>query len=127
MPFLIIHRPHLRRILFEKAEAREACIRLGTTIDIQRADFENDFLYATTTNTITTTAGSDEKNQKEEVFVTDLAVAADGQQSEARAYLTGQTNRPTPTGKMINRIFIGIERMRELGLKDLIAPPCIHV
>ena len=127
MPFLVIHRPDLRRILFEEAEARGACIRFGTAVDMQRTDFENGFLYTITTNTITTTTGSDGKGKNEEVFATDLAVAADGQQSEARAYLMGQANRPIPTSKMVNRILISIERMRELGLEDLITPPCIHV
>ena len=111
VPFLVIHRPDLRRILFEKARARGAYIHLGTKIDIQRTDFEKNLLYAV--------SGA--------AFKVDLIIAADGQQSEARELLAGSPNQPRPTGKMVNRVLMSIETMKDLGMNNLISPPCIHV
>lgn len=122
VPFLVIHRPDLRRTLLEEAEVCGASIRLNTAIDIEYTDFEKGYLYAKAATT-----GTDAKHEPSEQIAAELVIAADGQQSNARAYLNPQINRPVPTGKMVNRILIGIERMQELGLKDLIDPPCIHV
>ena len=72
-------------------------------------------------------ARNPDDGRKERTLQADLVIVADGQQSEARAFLAGHSNQPLPTGKMVNRILIGIDRMRELGLEDLIDPPCIHV
>ncbi|KAI4197488.1 MAG: hypothetical protein LQ350_005865 [Teloschistes chrysophthalmus] len=120
VPFLVIHRPDLRRILFDEAQACGARILLDTNVDLRITDFAKGFLYGATV------AEGHTKDRKQR-FAADLAIAADGQQSNARAYLTASPTRPTPTGKMVNRILIDIDRMRDLGLDDLIDPPCIHV
>ncbi|KAI4097881.1 MAG: hypothetical protein LQ344_000153 [Seirophora lacunosa] len=126
MPFLVIHRPQLRRILFHAAEASGAHIRLGVVIDPACVDFANGVIRTASTEE-PMTANRHDKDQVEDNLAADLLVAADGQQSETRAYLSGEKNGPAPTGKMVNRILIGVERMRELGLEDLIERPCIHV
>ncbi|KAI4269344.1 MAG: hypothetical protein LQ337_007334 [Flavoplaca oasis] len=127
VPFLVIHRPDLRRILFEEAKARGACIHLATTADVHRTDFSDDLIHATVTDDVEMVARNPDDGRKERTLQADLVIAAEGQQSEARAFLAGHSNQPLPTGKMVNRILIGIDRMRELGLEDLIDPPCIHV
>lgn len=126
MPFLVIHRPDLRQILFEEAKAEGAEIHLGTTADVHRTDFHGGFIHATVIDKGVMAAGESRHLRTERAFPADLVIAADGQQSEARALLAGQSNQPVPTGKMVNRILIGIDRMRALGLDDLINPPCIH-
>ncbi|KAL8961199.1 MAG: hypothetical protein Q9193_002210 [Seirophora villosa] len=127
MPFLAIHRAQLRRILFDAAEASGARIRLGAVIDPARIDFANGVINTASTEEPMTANCHYKDQEVEDNLAADLLVAADGQQSETRAYLSGEKNRPVPTGKMVNRILIGVERMRELGLEDLIERPCIHV
>ncbi|KAL8668685.1 MAG: hypothetical protein Q9168_006695 [Polycauliona sp. 1 TL-2023] len=126
VPFLVIHRPDLRRILFEEAEAQGASIHLGITADVHRTDFKNGTVHVTEAEGSASAAHKPDEGRRQQKFPADMVVAADGQQSEARSFLAGRSNQPVATGKMVNRILIGIDRIRELGLDDLINPPCIH-
>ena len=111
VPFLVIHRPELRSILYEEAKLHGAEIFLGTKVDFSSTQFDSRLLRSTDGRT----------------FEVDLIVAADGQQSTAREWLSGKANNPRPTGRMVNRILMGVDRMKELGLESLISPPCINV
>ncbi|KAL8696130.1 MAG: hypothetical protein Q9224_002956 [Gallowayella concinna] len=127
MPFLVIHRSDLRRILFEEATARGVIVQFDTTVEMHRADFKNGLVYANLSDSGCGNSVHGDESAKRTAFAADLVVAADGQQSETRAFLSGRPNSPAPTGKMVNRILMDIGRMRELGLEDLIDPPSIHV
>ncbi|KAI9683796.1 MAG: hypothetical protein M1822_005986 [Bathelium mastoideum] len=111
VPFLVIYRPDLRQILVDEAVAQGAEIHFGARINIKRSNFTDGILRATN--------GSS--------FEVNLAVAADGQQSEARAFLSGRENAPKPTGRMVNRVLIDPATMRRLGMGELIDPPALHV
>ncbi|KAI4224443.1 MAG: hypothetical protein LQ349_007243 [Xanthoria aureola] len=121
MALLVIHRPGLRQILLEEAKAGGAAILLSTTAEVHRTDINGGFIYATVIDEVVMAAGGPRHGRKERAFPADLVIAADGQQSEARALLTGQSNQPVPTGKMVNRILIGIDRTLAVGylLKDV--------
>ncbi|KAL9597699.1 MAG: hypothetical protein Q9219_004956 [cf. Caloplaca sp. 3 TL-2023] len=125
--FLVIHRPDLRRILFEEAKAWGASIRLNTTVDMQYADLKNGVIYLRSSSNNSKTANRIDDVAQKEALPADLVIASDGQQSETRAFLSGQPNQSIPTGKMVNRIVMGVDQMRELGLNDLVDPPRIHV
>ena len=127
VPFLVIHRSDLRRILYEEAIIQGADIKLGTKADIRNANFEKGIIHANMTDTAGIPACTLGESERKFDIAADLVVAADGQQSEGRELLAGKANEPVPTGKMVNRVLMGIERMREIGLEDLIDPPCIHV
>ncbi|KAL8803029.1 MAG: hypothetical protein Q9223_006067 [Gallowayella weberi] len=127
MPFLVIHRADLRRILFEEATAQGVVVQFDTVVEIHRADFKNGIVYAELSGDADKNAVYKDGSAKRTAFAADLVVAADGQQSETRAFLSSRPNRPAPTGKMANRILMGIDRMRELGLEDLIDPPSLHI
>ncbi|KAL8805832.1 MAG: hypothetical protein Q9182_001744 [Xanthomendoza sp. 2 TL-2023] len=127
MPFLVIHRADLRQILFEEATARGVVVQFDTMVEMHSADFKNGIVYAKSSDDADKNAVDEGGSAKRTAFAADLVVAADGQQSETRAFLSGRPNKPTPTGKMANRILMDIDRMRELGLEDLIDPPNMHI
>ncbi len=94
MPFLVIHRADLRQILFEKAKAGGADIHLGTTAVVHRTDFNGGYIHATVIDEVVMAADESRHGRKERAFPADLVIAADGQQSEARAsWLVNRTNQ----------------------------------
>ncbi|KAL1966806.1 hypothetical protein VTN77DRAFT_3771 [Rasamsonia byssochlamydoides] len=111
LPYLVIHRADLRKILYEEAVARGAHIRLGVAIDSQTSDFPNGVIRF---------SGS-----REELRV-DLVIGADGPQSMCRAALLQRPNNPRPTGITVVRIVVPIAAILDSDMNDLVSPPCVH-
>lgn len=101
MRFVVIHRPDSRQIPFEEAKAGGVDIHLGTTADLHRTDCSGSFIFAIVIDGVVMAAGESRHGQKEQPFPAGLVIAADGQQSEARALLARQSNQAVPAGKMV--------------------------
>lgn len=128
VPFLVIHRYDLRCILYEAVLASKVAIHLGTRVDFSRTDFRRGLLYAA----VRTTERSSEvledgEGESVRVLEADLVVAANGQASTARTLVGSHPTAPKTTGKIVHRVLMDKKRMEELGMADLVNPPCIHV
>lgn len=112
LPYLVIHRADLRRILYDEAVARGAQVRLGVTVDGQASDFANGVVRF---------SGSQEELRA------DLVVGADGPQSMCRAALVQRPNNPRPTGATVVRIVVPVSAIeRDPALRDLVSPPSVQ-
>ena len=154
VPYLVIHRAHLRRILYDAALASGAQVILGRKVDVAATDWTNGVVYTvgSVLAAARDTGGSDgsegansssssgrweepepepegKRNGKREreTFRADLLVAADGQASGTRALLVGHERVPRSTGRTVHRVLMEKARMYSLGMADLVEPSGIHV
>ena len=102
-PCLSIHRADLRRVLFDEAQARGADIQFSRKIDPQKSNFGKGVV-----------GGPDFR------VSADLVVAADGQHSQARAFLLGKPNAPSLTGKAVTRVLVDVQTLVQAGRADLL-------
>ena len=108
-PHLLIHRAHLRRILFDAALAVGVEIKLGKAV-----------LKIELDETAVIVEG-------EERISADLIVGADGEHSLARAALLGRSTPPFSSGDVVYRIAVPTTAMRSHDeLRALIDRPRVH-
>jgi salicylate hydroxylase len=110
LPYLVIHRADLRKILYEEAVAQGADVRFGVHIDSQTSDLPNGVIRFT----------------EPQEMIADLVIGADGPQSICRAALVQKPHHQRPTGITVVRIVVPITAIRDSDLYHLVEPPCVH-
>ena len=109
MPYLLIHRADLQRVLYEKAKSLGVTIRLSS--EIVKIDF--------TLPSVELTTG--------EVFIADVIFGADGERSVAQRLLRGFDNLPKDSGDEVIRFTVPCsEILKQDDLADLVHPPNIN-
>ncbi|KAL1746896.1 hypothetical protein HDZ31DRAFT_33048 [Schizophyllum fasciatum] len=108
-PYYHVHRQDLHRILNDKASASGATLSTNSTV-----------------SAITSASASPEGKpqvvlENGDVITADLVVGADGIRSFVRSYVTGQPDRPVPTGDAAYRAVIDADAIRRTQDRDLIS------
>lgn len=108
-PYLVIHRAEYIKVLVKEAEELGVTIQLGSVVE--GIDFPTPSILL--------------ENGK--ILEADLIIGADGERSFCRDALLGYPDPPHPSGDIVFRTVIPVEKLqRDPTLTSLIDPPAVH-
>lgn len=108
-PYLVIHRAEYLKALVEQAKELGVMIQLGSVIESINFDQPSIVLEG-------------RKNME-----ADLIIGADGERSFCRDALLGQPDPPHPSGDIVFRTVIPVQKLqKDPSLEALVNPPSIH-
>lgn len=109
-PYLNIHRHDLLIILIEKARGLGVRIELASSVSHLDVDQPS----------VTTSQGK--------TFTADLIIGADGERSFIRSILHDRPCLPKPTGKLVYRLSVDLEKVHaDIALHELFKPSSVHL